>query len=53
MFEAEINGGELKSNEEGTASLYLLKDFPPISPHRIGSQKAMEAYWRKLAGDRA
>jgi ADP-ribose pyrophosphatase YjhB (NUDIX family) len=53
MFEAEITGGELKSSEEGVAHLYLLKNFPPISAHRTGSQKAMEAYLAKLANLKA
>ena len=50
MFEAEISGGELKSSQEGTAVLYPLMEFPPISSRRTGSLRAMEAYRAKLAG---
>jgi ADP-ribose pyrophosphatase YjhB (NUDIX family) len=47
MFEAEITGGTLQDSEEGAAQLFTLSSFPPISPHRTGSQKAMEAYRKK------
>lgn len=50
MFEAEISGGELKGSQEGTAALYMLEDFPPISSRRTGSLRAFEAYRAKLAG---
>jgi ADP-ribose pyrophosphatase YjhB (NUDIX family) len=47
MFEAEITGGALRDSDEGTAHLFPLSSFPPISTHRTGSQKAMEAYRKK------
>ena len=48
MYEAEITGGKLKNSNEGEAHLYILENFPPISSHRIGSQRALEAYQAKL-----
>jgi len=50
MYEAEITGGELKGSDEGQAQIFPLKEFPPISAHRTGSQKAMQAYLAKVGG---
>lgn len=44
LYEAEIIGGELKGSDEGSAQIYRLDEFPPISPKRIGSQRALQAY---------
>jgi ADP-ribose pyrophosphatase YjhB (NUDIX family) len=49
MYEAEIVGGELKGSDEGAARIFPVKDLPPISSPRIGSQKAMQAYLAKQA----
>lgn len=48
MFETRAVGGELCGSEEGTAKVYPLHAFPPISPNRKGSQRAMQAYLQTL-----
>lgn len=50
IYEAEIIGGEVKGSNEGTAQIFPLKDFPPISSRRTGSQRAMQAYRAKVGG---
>jgi len=50
MYEAEIIGGEVKGSDEGIAKIFPLKEFPPISHRRTGSQKAMQAYLAKVGG---
>ncbi len=50
MYEAEIVGGELKGSDEGAARIFPWNDFPVISPHRKGSQKAMQVYNEKVTG---
>lgn len=44
MYEAEITGGEVRGSSEGAARIFPVEEFPPISGHRTGSQKAMQAY---------
>jgi 8-oxo-dGTP diphosphatase len=50
MYEAEIIGGQVKGSNEGAAKIIPLSEFPPISPSRTGSQKAMQAYLAKVGG---
>lgn len=49
MYEAEIVGGEVKGSNEEIARIIPLQEFPPISHHRTGSQKAMQAYLAKVS----
>jgi ADP-ribose pyrophosphatase YjhB (NUDIX family) len=48
MFEARAIGGELRASHEGHVSVYPLEAFPPISPNRGGSRRAMQAYRRTV-----
>ncbi len=50
IYEAEIIGGEVKGSDEGAAQIFPLKEFPPISQRRTGSQRAMQAYLAKVGG---
>ena len=50
MFEAQAIGGELRGSDEGTAKIFSLQEFPPISPERHGSWMAMQAYLADLKG---
>ena len=52
IYEAEIVGGRLKGSDEGEAKVFPLDAFPPISPTRTGSQKAMQAYLAKFGASR-
>lgn len=47
MYEAEIVGGQLEGSDEGAAQIFPLNKFPPISPSRTGSQRAMQAFLAK------
>jgi len=51
LYEAEIVGGELKGSEEGAARMFAWNELPPISPIRIGSQKALEALRAKMGSE--
>jgi ADP-ribose pyrophosphatase YjhB (NUDIX family) len=48
MFETRAIGGELGVSHEGRVDVYSLDAFPPISPNRGGSRRAMQAYRRTL-----
>lgn len=48
MFETRAVGGELVGSREGHVGVYPLDSFPPISPHRGGSLRTMQAYRRVL-----
>lgn len=50
MYEAKIIGGELRGSAEGRAEIFPEQDFPAISSHRIGSQRALAAYFSKVNG---
>jgi ADP-ribose pyrophosphatase YjhB (NUDIX family) len=52
MYETEITGGQLKGSDEGIAGIYPLAGFPSISPSRTGSQLTMQAYLKKIGGER-
>jgi len=48
IFETRAVGGALLSGHEGRVQLYSVDSFPPISPNRGGSQRAMQAFWKAL-----
>jgi 8-oxo-dGTP diphosphatase len=48
IFETRATGGELRGSHEGEVRLYSLDDFPPISPNRGGSRRAMRVYREAL-----
>ncbi len=48
IFETRAVGGESLGSHEGRVQVYPLHAFPPISPNRGGSQRAMQAYRRSL-----
>ncbi len=43
IFETRAVGGELHASHEGRVAVYPLDAFPPISPNRDGSLRAMQA----------
>ncbi|MBN2149297.1 MAG: NUDIX hydrolase [Anaerolineales bacterium] len=50
IYEAEITGGAIQGSEEGAARIFPWDALPPVSPRRIGSRKALQAYLEKRAG---
>lgn len=49
MFEARAVGGELRGSVEGPAQVFPLEAFPDIiSPRRIGSRRAIQAYLKHV-----
>lgn len=44
FFEAQAVSGQLSGSQEGQVRVYPIKEFPPISPNRGGSQAAFAAF---------
>ena len=50
MFEAAVTGGKPKGSAEGDVRVYSIDEFPEISPGRLGSRWALEAFLNRLNG---
>lgn len=47
-YEARAISGAIRDSEEGRVKVFKLEHFPPISPQRGGSRKAMALYNEKI-----